>query len=274
MGFPDLSNTRTISAATLTLHYWNELDGPPQTSLSTDVLQADEQILVSGGPAVPVGSIIQVEAELMRIEQELPAGSGYRVTRGYHDSEAAPHAVSSTVYGLSQKVHIMPFPREFFGTPVSGGWTHTVVVPDARIGAAELYVTNSMGSSDATAACLTGTADFGLRTLSGGQLTFQIDGFLAIENGAAPDMYVEATHAVRDIFATVRHAPLGSDLQLRLMMDAVEYCTLTFSPGTTTSDVKNGLSLPPLRAGSTLRLDVLAVGIDAPGSDLNVIIRL
>jgi hypothetical protein len=175
---------------------------------------------------------------------------------------------------LAQKIEIMPFPRDFFGSPASGSWAHTVLVPDARIASCELFVTNSKGDSEVAIACLTGTSDFGLRTLAGGQLTFQIDSFLAVENGAAPDLYVEATHAVRDVFAIVRQAPLGAAVQLRLKQDGADYCMLTVNPGAKMSGVISGASLPPLQAGSVMSLDVISVGTEAPGSDLNVIIRL
>jgi hypothetical protein len=35
VSFADLTNTRTISAATLTMHYWNELQGQPAIALAS-----------------------------------------------------------------------------------------------------------------------------------------------------------------------------------------------------------------------------------------------
>ena len=34
------------------------------------------------------------------------------------------------------------------------------------------------------------------RTLSGGQYSIEVESFLAVENGAAPDLVIEATHGV------------------------------------------------------------------------------
>ena len=39
VSFTDLANTRTISAATLTLYYWDELGAPPVTMLANAVAQ-------------------------------------------------------------------------------------------------------------------------------------------------------------------------------------------------------------------------------------------
>jgi hypothetical protein len=135
-------------------------------------------------------------------------------------------------------------------------------------------MTNAKGQSEISSLCLTGTIENGLRTLSGGQISFQIDGFLAIEDGAAPDFYVDASHAVRDICAFARQSPSGSSVELRLKQDDIEYCRLTIPAGSTTSDVRTGVDLGPLWEGSRLTLDIVKVGSDAPGADLTVMVRL
>ncbi len=68
---------------------------------------------------------------------------------------------------------------------------------------------NVYGSGPATAASFTATVDGGLRTLSGGQLSMQVEGYLAIQTDAAPPLVIEATEAMRDIFAVVGEAPSG-----------------------------------------------------------------
>jgi hypothetical protein len=273
IAFSDLANTRTISAATMTLFYWSELSDTPAPQLTITIEAEGEHLDLDAAIPVTPGSIVQVGQELMKIEEVLEGGS-YRVSRAVHGSDASTHDAGELVYALERKIEIMAFPRDFFGSPASGAWKHTITLPDARIGSAELYVTNSKGESEVALLCLTGTLDGGLRTLSGGQISFQIDGFLAVENGAAPDFYVDASHAVRNIFAMLRQPPSGSPLELRIKQDDNEYCTLSILPGATMSEVRDGFSLGPIRRDSRLVLDVVAAGIDTPGADLTVVIQL
>jgi hypothetical protein len=126
---------------------------------------------------------------------------------------------------------------------------------------------------------VTQTVDSGLRTLSGGQYSIDVEGFLAIENGASPDLVMEATHSVRDIYAVVRQAPTDSPIQIRLNQalpgqSPVAYCALTILAGVVISSSRNGFLLPPLTSGARISLDITAVGGTNPGSDLTVIIRL
>jgi hypothetical protein len=148
-----------------------------------------------------------------------------------------------------------------------------------------LVVTNSRGDSPIGTVAVTQTVDRGLRTLSGGQYSIDVDGFLAIENGAAPDVVIEATHTVRDVYAVVRQAPAdatgqtNSPVQIRLNQtlpgqSSTVYCTLTIPNNATISSPQSGFLLPPLAAGARLSLDVTGVGVTNPGSDLTVIIRL
>jgi hypothetical protein len=120
----------------------------------------------------------------------------------------------------------------------------------------------------------TQTVDDGLRTLSGGQYTITVDGFLAIQDGAAPDLVVDAPHSVRDVFAVVRETPVGSPVQIRILQNGVPYCALEIAPGFTISNSVPGRDLPPLAGGARLSLDLTGVGQSAPGSDLTVVIRL
>jgi hypothetical protein len=99
-----------------------------------------------------------------------------------------------------------------------------------------LYVTNSRGDSPTATLSVTQTVDSGLRTLSGGQYSIEVDGFLAIENGVAPDIVMDATHSVRDVYAVVRQAPTDTPIQLRLNQtlpggSPSVYCTLTINVG-------------------------------------------
>ena len=121
------------------------------------------------------------------------------------------------------------------------------------------------------------TNDGGLRTLSGGQVTLQVDGYLAVQTNATPPFVVEGTHAVRDIAAVLSEAPVGGSVQLRILQNTTSYATLTIPAGQTTSAAISGSDLPPLAAGARLRLDILSVPgapNTLPGKSLTVTIRL
>jgi hypothetical protein len=178
------------------------------------------------------------------------------------------------VYPLLTKIAIASFARDFFGSPASGGWSLPVLAPDVRVASAELFVTNSKGNSPTVAVAVTQTIDAGLRTLSGGQYSLDVEGFLAIQNGAAPDLVIEATHTVRDIYAVVRQAPSDSTIQLRLNQNGIVYCNLVIAVGALISGSLDGFLLPPLVSGARVTLDIVSVGQTNPGSDLTVIIRL
>jgi hypothetical protein len=273
VSFTDLTNTRTISAATLNLYYWDELGGRPSLTLATAVGPDDTLLDLSANGTAAAGSFVQLDGEVVRVEEVQNGGARYRVTRGMHTSPAAAHAAETTVYPLLSKAAIAPFPPAFFGSPYSGSWSYSVTLPNARVATAELFVTNRLGNSAARAIYLTSTVDNGLRTLSGGQYSIQVNGFLAVEQSAAPALVVESAHAVRDVFAVLgsaADAPVG----LQLNVDGTAWCTLTVAPGSTISPAVSGLSLAPLASGSKLTLAVTSVGLTYPGADLTVVVRL
>jgi Putative phage tail protein len=274
IGFPALTNTQTITAATFTLHYFDEIPGQPNTQLSAGIQAADQIINLTVAGGAQAGSYIQVELEIMRVDGVLNGGTQYQVTRGMHGTTAVAHASQTVIYPLQSKVVIASFASDFFGSRASGGWALPVLLPDARVASAELFVTNSRGNSPTTAVAVTRTIDSGLRTLSGGQYSIEVEGFLAIENGAAPDLVIEATHTVRDIYAVVRQAPSDTPIQLQLNQNGAFFCTLTIPVGALISGPQDGFPLPPLAAGARITLDVTSVGQTNPGSDLTVIIRL
>jgi hypothetical protein len=101
-----------------------------------------------------------------------------------------------------------------------------------------------------------------------------VDGFIAIQNGAAPDLFVEAPHAVRDIFAIVKQAPAGGSIQIQINYNGGAYANLTIPEGGTISNVVKGFGMPYLDAGARIGMDITATGLDNPGADLSVVIRL
>jgi Putative phage tail protein len=279
IGFISLVNTQTIDAATFTIHYFDELAGQPQTKLSAAIQPGDQSLDLTVAGSSVAGSFIQVELEVMQIIGVLNSGTQYEVTRAMHGTTAVAHASQTLVYPLQAKVAIASFAREFFGSVGGAGWTLPVLLPDARVATAELFLTNSRGDSPTAVLSVTQTVDSGLRTLSGGQYSIEVDGFLAIENGVAPDLLMDATHSVRDIYAVVSQAPSDSPIQLRINQtlpnqSPVLYCTLTIPVAAVISSSQNGFPLIPLATGARVSLDITGVGGTNPGSDLTVIIRL
>jgi hypothetical protein len=171
----------------------------------------------------------------------------------------------------------MAFARDFFGSPASGSYAYPVAIPDVRIASAELFVTNSRGNSPVAVQAFTATTDLGLRTLSGGQLTIQVEGPLAIQTNAAPPLSMDAAHSIRDVYAVVRSAPTGAPVTLQVTHDGQPYCQLTIPINATVSNVVDGFAFGPLQAKAEIGLDITSVVQTAnstPGRDLTVTIRL
>ncbi|HEV3334584.1 MAG TPA: phage tail protein [Bryobacteraceae bacterium] len=272
LSFTDLTNTRSISSATLTLNYWDELQGS-SLPLGGNVGPADQLLSFNSAGSAQLNSLLQIEAEILRVAAVQNSGLQYHVTRAAAGSQAAAHTAGATVYLLTSQTVITPFPPEFFGSPYSGNWSCPLPLADARVASADLFVTNGMGNSPTTSICLTGTTDNGIRTLSGGQYSIQVEGYLAVNQAAAPVLIVERAHSVRDAFAVLGRAA-DAPVQLQLNLNGSAYCQLAFSTGAIISSTVDGKTLAPLTAGAQLTLSVLTVGQTYPGSDLTVLIRL
>jgi len=146
-------------------------------------------------------------------------------------------------------------------------------LPDARVASAELFVTNNKGNSQMGSACLTHNTQNGLRTLSGGQYTIQVDGYLSVDQSAAPPLVIEAAHAVGQIYAVLGQAA-DTGITLQLNVNGSAYCTLTFDPFSAVSKGIDGSTLPPLAQSSQVTLSIMSVGHSSPGADLTVLIAL
>src|SRR5262249_41819430 len=138
----------------------------------------------------------------------------------------------------------------------------------------ELFVTNSKGNSETGVIAVTETSHAGLRTLSGGQYSLEVEGFVAVENGATPDLGIGTSHPVRGIYPEGGQGPSGVPIEIRLNQNGSVYCTLTIPAGTLIASAQDGTLLPPLQSGARVTMDITSVGQTNPGSDLTVIIRL
>ena len=269
--FSTLVNTLSITAGTYTFHYYDEVNGAAPITLSAAIATADTTIPF--GVALTPGLLVQIEQEIVEITQSNIDGTSI-VTRGAQGTTAADHATALPAYQLGDNVVIVPFIKEFFGSPASGDWQYSVALPGVRLASAELYMTNVFGAGAVTVNPYTGTIDSGLRTLAGGQYSFQITGYLAIQTNAAPAVIVDADRCVRDIYAIVNTAPTGAAIVLQINRNGVFYATVQIPAGAAISNVQDGFGLPALRAGDLLSLNISGVGTTVPGSDLTIIMRL
>jgi hypothetical protein len=273
VSFQTLTNTTSVTAGTLTMYYWDELIGSTPYLLSALMAATDTVLNLTPAGSAAAGSFVQVEAEVMQVVSSANGGLQYQVTRGMHGTTAASHAAQIAVYQLSSTVAVAPFPMDFFGSPLSGNWSYPMPLPNAKVASAELFVTNSRGNSPTAAINLTQSVDYGMRTLSGGQYSFQVQGFLAVDSDPAPNVIVEAAHAVQDVYAIVKQAPVGGPIQITLSQNGSPYCTLSIPAGAIISPSVDGFGMP-LLAQAQLSLAITAVGQTSPGSDLTVILRL
>ncbi len=272
--FMDLNNTKSITAGTYTLHYYDELSGPPSNAITIAMSVLETSLAFGMVLPVTINDFIQLDREIIQVTQVSADGKTLQVTRGLHGTDSADHVIGTLVYLLQSRVLIVPFVPEFFGSPASGDWSYSVSFPNVRLASAELVMTNSQGNSPTGTGMFTDGNDYGIRTLSGGQYSFQVAGFLAIQSGAAPDISVEGPHAIRDVFAILKSAPSDTSVELNLNLNGSPLCSLSISSGSLYSNEVQGLLLPALGSGNLLSLDITSVGGTVPGSDLTVVMRL
>lgn len=272
ISFSDLSNTNSITAGTLTFYYWNELQGAPATASASAMAATDTTLTVNSAGAVASGAVLEIDQEVLEVTAV--SGAQCTVTRGAFGTMAAAHSAGAAISPLTAMTVIAPFPAQFFGSPYGGSWTFPISLPDARIVCAQFYVTNSKGASPVASINLTRSIDNGLRTLSGGQYSIQVQGFLSVDQLAAPPLVADAAHSVRDIYAVLG---TGADqpILLQLYVNSAPYGSqLTIPTGQLVSNSIDGATLPPITAGAQVTLAVTQVGQTLPGADLTVTIRL
>jgi hypothetical protein len=272
--FETLKNTQSIRAATLTVHYVDELAAGSSITLAQELEVGDTELAVSGA-IFSKGAVLVISAEVLRVIAV--DGGGYTVERGLCGTQPEQYPAGTGIHVLKPKTVILPFVAGFFGTPASGGYSYQVPLPNVRVIAAEMFVTNSVGNSQTATFAFTDNTDLGLRTLSGGQIALQVDGFLAIQTRAVPPFTVDTPHSIRDVFASVGVAPSGGSIQVRVTRNGEPYCDLEIRDGERISNVISGRTLAALREHDELGLDITSVSQTAdstPGSDLTVTVRL
>ena len=271
VSFTNLTNTRSIIAGTYSFYFYDEVNGLAPVALSAGIALGDT--VVRFASAIPAGTLVQIDSEVVLVGAT-DTGGNTAVQRGLQSTAAATHDVSALVYTLTEKVAIVPFVKNFFGSSASGDWKYSLALPNVRVATAALFMTNSIGAGAVALQSFTTTNDNGLRTLAGGQFSFQIAGYLAIQTSAAPAVIVDADRSVRDIYGVLGTAPGGAGVTLQLNLNGSLYTTVQFAPGATTSGTVDGFGLPILHGGDLLTVDVTGVGTTNPGSDLTLAMRL
>ncbi|HCC56475.1 MAG TPA: hypothetical protein DEQ47_04305 [Solibacterales bacterium] len=272
ISFPDLSNTSSITAGTLSLYYIDETQLSSTVTLASAVDASALSIVVSAAfTAAP--AFVQIGTEIVAVVQM--TGTTLQVKRGQLGSTAVALAAGTPVLPLSYKAVVIPFVRGFFGSPASGNWSYPIPLPNVRVASASLTVTNSQGTSNLSLLAFTRQVSGGIRTLSGGQYSFQVSGYLAIQTAAAPEILIDAPRVVRDVYALVNVAPVGSPITVSVNLNNAPFCSLTIPDGQLTPVVPvDGLALGPLKEQDRLSLDITGVGSTVPGSDLTVVVRV
>jgi hypothetical protein len=235
---------------------------------------ADDTIIaIAGGAVVHEGDVLQMDAEIMMVRSVDETGP--TVERGAFGCRTDVHFYGAQVYRLSRRTYVVPFARDFFGSPASGSYSFPISLPDVRIAAAELYLTNDRGDGPPGLASFMNVDGDGIRTLSGGQFSLQFDGTLGLQADATPPVMVEDSHAVRDVYAVLRE-PAAGPVRLRVRQDSATYCELEIGAGRTTASV-DGFALGPVRSKSQLSLDVIGLPQAPelfPGADLTITLRM
>jgi hypothetical protein len=281
LGFETLDNTRTISLGTITLYYYDETSLNPAPVLAGALAATDTTLTLTPSQAFALPKYMVVDQEIIRLNATTTDGTGFVIDRGIDTTSPAAHSAQATALPLSQLTLTFPFLEGFFGSPASGNWTQSIILANARICSAELFFTNSQGNGPVGPGAFTTFAGGGLRTLTGGQIMLQVPGFLAVEDDAVPTLDPGATYSVRDVYAYVNAAPTGTTpadttgITLQVTVNGTSYCALNVPNGATQSITSvDGSTLPVLRAGQKIGLNIQTVGSQAPGSDLTVVIRV
>ena len=118
------------------------------------------------------------------------------------------------------------------------------MIASQRVVAVDGFVSNRKGDSPVKTNNFSALVpNNGLRTLNGGQVDLVVEGVLAIQSNAAPQVSVDRTMSVRDVFATVDQPPTGADLVADVLVAGQVLTNVTIPAGATVSNVVDGAGL-------------------------------
>ncbi len=201
-------------------------------------------------------------------------GTTVNLTRAEKGSTAAAHGAGMPLYQVRRTTFVYSFAFNFFGSAEGGNWAGRDLLPSQRIVAVDGFVSNRKGDSPVKTNNFSALVpNNGLRTLSGGQVDLVVEGVLAIQSNAAPQVSVDRTMSVRDVFATVDLPPAGADLKADVLVAGQVLATVTIPAGATISNLVDGAGLGWVNAGDLFTLDITQVGSTFGGERLVVTVR-
>ena len=273
IAFGTLVNTVSIIAGTYSFHYYDEINGVAPFTLTAPIAAADTSIAF--GETFAAGMLLQIEQEIVQVTGTNPDTSSI-VTRGAQGTPAADHAIPALAYQLSENVADRSVHQELLR---QSGQRRLAVqrraserstrqrrtLHDQRAGRWGRLAVNSY----------TATIDSGLRTLGGGQYSFQITGYLAIQTTAAPVVIVDSDRSVRDIYGIVGTAPTGAAIVLQINRNGAAYASVQIRRRSNDLECLRRLRAARICARAiSLSLNITGVGTTVPGSDLTFVMRL
>ncbi len=295
VGFSTLTNASTVSSITLTLFTWDCGNvNAPEFTLAAAMSSSSATLTVTG-----VGSFIPYVGQLLAIDTELVSfvsrsGNVFTVLRGAVNSVAATHTSGTNVWAIESAQFVMSFPPLYFESPLSSNYVDTFAYPNRLLVASEMYATNQIGNGLTTTVCYMtlngsvyssiipayalapGMPAGGLLSLGYGSATVNIsvDGTLAIAPDVAPHYTTVGTLAVSRIDVLLKQATTGGPFTVNIKVTGSVWYTMTIADGgtvavTTTAEVA---PLPIIGPGSSITVDITAVGPTFPGAGLTILI--
>ncbi|MBM3758876.1 MAG: hypothetical protein FJW36_01385 [Acidobacteria bacterium] len=278
IAFPALENLSSIYVGQLGVLFWDELTAPTATSLGAALLDTGDQVTIDGlASTLPEGTLFQIEEEIFEVNGPPVAGNQYPVIRARYSSSAAAHSAAIPLFVLARREMTIPFAPGYFNTTAGVGFRYNFRLPNVRLSGADLTLWNPVGASPKKEVCYTGVTNFGVRTLSGGQITMNVQGYLAIEASAGNSYQVDRATVVRDVSAYVQEPPVGGDVEVLVRVNGSPYCDLVIEAGFPVATAVSRFNVAPIPAGATISFDILNVppaSAGTPGRDLTVLLQI
>jgi len=278
IGFLTLENLASVYIGQLGLLFWDELLAPTPVALGSALLSSDTSAMLTGlSNSLAIGTLFQVEEEIVQTTGAPASGNVYPVTRALYKTTASAHSNGLPVFVLSRREMTIPFAPGYFSSTSAVGFRYNLRLPNVRISGADLVLFNRIGPSIRSEESYTGVFNYGVRTLSGGQITMNVQGYLAIEASAGNSYVVDRTTVVRDVSAYMQEPPTGANVEILVKVNGTPYCELLIEAGSHVATAVSRFNVQPLAPGATLSFDVLNVppaAAGTPGRDLTVLLQI
>lgn len=278
IGFSVLENLSSVYVGQLGILFWDELTAPTPVSLGTALSSSATNVALNGlSVSLPQGTFFQIEEEIFETTGDPVSGNIYPVIRARYQTAAVAHEAAKPAFVLTRRDMTIPFVPGYFSSTAAVGFRYNFRLPNVRISAADLTLYNRVGASARAEESYTGVTSFGVRTLSGGQITMNVQGYLAIEASAGNSYVVDRTTVVRDVSAYVQEAPAGDDVEILVRVNGNPYCDLVIPAGSNVAANVSKFNTQALPQGAKLSFDILNVpsaSLGTPGRELTVLLQI